>query len=143
MNIRFVKWIPVMLVVALAGCAQQPVRGASANRSHAAIDYSKYVQGTVPWFHFLSLDSWDSNQPGYVVVWTNPNEAYRLSVMGPCLGLKSAFAIGLTSHGGTVNTRDAVIVHGDRCPIMRIERLDTKAIKAARANQKSGSSADG
>lgn len=131
----FAKPIPLLLAAVLAACAQQPVRDSSGNETHQAIVYSKYVQGTVPWFHFSSLYSWDSNQPGYVVVWTSPVQAYRLALAGPCLGLQSApGVIGLTSQGGEVSsTRDAVIAGGDHCKIMRIERLDARAIRALRA----------
>ena len=136
--LRF-KWIPLLVVASLAACAQQPARESSARRAHQAIDYGKYVQGDVPWFNFTSLYSWDSNQLGFVVVWTNPSQAYRLQLVGPCLGLQNAGAmIGLTSQDGLVSSnRDAVIAGGDRCGIMRIQRLDAKAIRALREKPES------
>ena len=132
---RFLKWISLLLVVSLAACAQPAARSSSAHHPSTAIDYGKYVQGDVPWFNFTSLYSWDSNQIGYVVVWTSPVQAYRLQLVGPCLGLQTAAGIiGLTSQDGLVSSnRDAVIAGGDHCRIMRIERLDAKAIRAARA----------
>ncbi|HKT42211.1 MAG TPA: DUF6491 family protein [Rhodanobacteraceae bacterium] len=135
---RSLKWISLLLVVALAACAQQPTRESSARHAHQAIDYGKYVQGDVPWFNFTSLYSWDSNQFGYVVVWTSPVQAYRLQLAGPCLGLQTAGAmIGLTSQSGLVSSnRDAVLAGGDRCQIMRIERLDAKAIRAVRSTSR-------
>lgn len=130
---RHARWIPLLATLLLAACAQQSVREASAQRTHATIDYAKYVQRTVPWFRFANLYSWDSNQLGYVVVWTTPIQAYRLALVGPCIGLQNAMAIGLTSSDGMVNPqRDAVLAGGDRCPILRIEQLDAKAIRAAR-----------
>ncbi|HKV65602.1 MAG TPA: DUF6491 family protein [Rhodanobacteraceae bacterium] len=136
---RSLKWISLPLVVALAACAQQPARESSARHAHQAIDYGKYVQGDVPWFNFTSLYSWDSNQLGYVVVWTTPRQAYRLQLVGPCLGLQTAGGmIGLTSQDGLVSSnRDAVIAGGDRCGIMRIQRLDAKAIRVLRTQPKS------
>jgi hypothetical protein len=135
---HYIKWIPLLLAAALAACAQQAARDSSARHTHQAIDYGKYVQGSVPWFSFTSLYDWDSNQPGYVVVWTSPVQAYRLQLVGPCLGLQSAVGIiGLTSQDGLVNSNhDAVLAGGDRCGIMRIERLDAKAIRAARSKPK-------
>ncbi|HEY9110237.1 MAG TPA: DUF6491 family protein [Rhodanobacteraceae bacterium] len=135
---RRFEWIPLLLAVLLTACAQQPARESSARHADKAIDYGKYVQGTVPWFNFTSLYSWDSNQLGYVVVWTSPVQAYRLQLVGPCLGLQStAGMIGLTSQDGLVSSnRDAVIAGGDHCGIMRIERLDAKAIRAQRAKPK-------
>lgn len=135
---RHAKWIPLLFAAVLAACAQQPARRSPADHSPAAIDYGKYVQGTVPWFQFNSLYSWDSNQLGSVVVWTSPRQAYLLSLVGPCLGLQNALAIALTSQSGLVNSnRDYVIAGGDHCQIMRIQRLDAKAIRAARAEPKS------
>ncbi|HET9819483.1 MAG TPA: DUF6491 family protein [Rhodanobacteraceae bacterium] len=136
-TMRIVKWIPLLLAGLLAACAQQPARDSSGSKAHHAIDYAQYVKGTVPWFHFSSLYSWDSNQPGYVVVWTSPVQAYRLALVGPCLGLQRTGLIGLTSQAGEVSsTRDSVIASGDHCRIMRIERLDARAIRAANAEPK-------
>ena len=136
---RRFKWILVLIAAVLAACAQQPARETSAHHAHRAIDYGKYVQGDVPWFNFTSLYSWDSNQLGHVVVWTTPRQAFRLQLVGPCLGLRNSGAvIGLTSHDGLVSAnRDAVLAGGSRCPIMRIQRLDAKAIRALRAQPKS------
>lgn len=135
---RRFKWTPLLMAVVLAACAQQPAHESSARHANTAIDYAKYVQGTVPWFTFTSLYSWDSDQIGYVVVWTSPRQAYRLQLVGPCLGLQTAAGmIGLTSQDGLVSSnRDAVIAGGDHCRIMRIERLDAKAIRAAREGPK-------
>lgn len=138
---RRFEWIPLLLAVLLTACAQQPARESSARHADKAIDYGKYVQGDVPWFSFTSLYNWDSNQLGYVVVWTTPRQAFRLQLVGPCLGLRNAGAmIGLTSHDGMVSAnRDAVLAGGDRCGIMRIQRLDAKAIRALRTRPKSSS----
>ena len=140
---RRVTWIPLLLAVVLAACAQQPARQSSAHQSSRIIDYGKYVQGSVPWFNFTSLYSWDSDQLGYVVVWTSPVQAYRLQLAGPCIGLQStAGMIGLTSQNGLVSSnRDAVLAGGDRCSIMRIDRLDAKAIRAAREKPKASAEA--
>jgi hypothetical protein len=142
---RRFMWISVLMAALLAACAQQPARESSARHAHQAIDYGKYVQGDVPWFNFTSLYSWDSNRLGYVVVWTSPSQAYRLQLVGPCMGLQTAGGmIGLTSHDGLVSSnRDAVIARGDHCGIMRIQRLDAKAIRALRKKPKtSGATQD-
>lgn len=135
---RRLTWVLLLLTGLLGACAQQPARDSSARHAHAAIDYGKYVQRTVPWFSFTSLYSWDSNRLGSVVVWTSPRQAYLLTTAGPCLGLQTAAGmIGLTSQGGLVSSnRDAVLAGGDRCPIMRIEQLDAKAIRALRSKPK-------
>jgi len=135
---RHIKWISVLMLAALAACAQPSARQSPEHAASGTFDYGKYVQGTVPWFNFTSLYSWDSDQLGYVVVWTSPVQAYRLQLVGPCLGLQTtAGMIGLTSQDGLVSSnRDAVIAGGDHCRIMRIDRLDAKAIQTARAKPK-------
>jgi hypothetical protein len=142
---RFRKWIPLLLSLALAGCAQHAARPSSTQHASTAIDYSKYVQGDVPWFNFTSLYSWDSNQLGSVVVWTSPRQAYLLQLAGPCIGLQTmAGMIGLTSQNGMVSSnRDAVIAGGNRCGIMRIQRLDAKAIRAVRFGPKTSAGKGG
>ena len=140
---RHHHWVLLLSISLLAACAQQPARDSSASHTHQAIDYAAYVKGTVPWFHFTSLYSWDSNQPGYVVVWTSPIEAYRLALAGPCMGLQTTGMIGLTSQDGEVSsTRDAVIASGDHCQIMRIERLNARAIRALRSSKKAAKEPD-
>ena len=135
---RFRKWVPLLLSLALAGCAQHAARSSSTQHTSTAIDYGKFVQGDVPWFNFTSLYSWDSNQLGSVVVWTSPRQAYLLQLAGPCIGLQTAAGmIGLSSHDGLVSSnRDAVIAGSDHCAIMRIQKLDAKAIRAWRAGSK-------
>ncbi|HEX5960653.1 MAG TPA: DUF6491 family protein [Rhodanobacteraceae bacterium] len=141
---RLSKWIPLLLLAALAGCAQQPTRDAPARRASAAVDYDKYVQRDVPWFRFTSLYSWDSNRLGSVVVWTGPAQAYLLSLAGSCIGLQNTFMIALTSQDGLVDSnRDYVIAGGDRCQIIRIQTIDAKAIRALRGKAKAGSDKGG
>jgi hypothetical protein len=121
-----------LLLALLAGCAQQPIASTAASR-HARIDYARYVTRPVASFWFSSLYDWDSNDPGHVVVWVNPIEAYRLTLLGPCFDLQNAPTILLTSHGGQVSAGlDSVIVRHDRCTIQSMDKLDAKALKAAR-----------
>lgn len=131
------KWFSLALVVALAGCAQQSTRPVANAGSTGTIDYAKYVQGTVPWFHFSSLYSWDSHSDGHVVVWTGPLDAYRLTLAGPCIGLLGAPSIGLTSQNRMVSSnRDSVLAGRDRCRIMRIDKLDARAIRGVQDKSK-------
>ncbi len=144
MNTR--RLLPILVTLALCACAQQPARGpetAAAEPTggeagkHTGIDYSKYVVRTVGMFAFSSLYDWDSNDPGHAVVWTTPFEAYRLTLLGPCFELQHAPIIALTSNGGTVTAGfDSVLVRGDRCTIQSIEKLDGKAIRAARKQKR-------
>ena len=143
---RAAKSVAFLLAASLCACAQQPARGPEAGAAapagetagkHTGIDYSKYVVRTVGMFAFSSLYDWDSNDPGHAVVWTTPFEAYRLTLLGPCFELQHAPIIALTSNGGTVTAGfDSVLVRGDRCTIQTIEKLDGKAIRAARKQKR-------
>lgn len=130
--------IALLLALALASCAQQPRQPAPTSATQNTIDYAKYVKYSVGSFQFNTLYDWDSSGPGHVVVWVSPIEAYRLTLSGACLGLRNTQVIGLTSHGGEVSVNhDAVIAGGDHCPIMLIQRLDARAIRALRTKPKS------
>src|SRR5581483_1787852 len=137
--------VALLLSAAQCTCAQQPPRSADTaaptaadtGSRHTGIDYSKYVVRTVGMFSFSSLYDWDSNDPSHAVVWTTPFEAYRLTLLGPCFELQHAPIIALTSNGGTVTAGlDSVLVRGDRCTIQTIEKLDAKAISAARKQKR-------
>jgi hypothetical protein len=122
--------LTIVLATLLAGCAQSPVRDAPAK---AKPDYRDYVVGGAMAFDFNRVDNWDSPNPGEVVVWNGPNEAYLLSLFEPCFGLDHAATILLSSHGSVRAGSDAVIVNGERCRIQRIDRLDARRLKADQA----------
>ena len=135
-----------LLFAALAcACAQQPAQHATpaatvVKAASAPFDYAAYVRGPVNSFWFTSLYSWDSIDTTHLVVWANPIEAYLLTLSMPCTALPYTGVMRLTSHGGAVTTSiDSVLAGGDQCPIFRIERLDTRAIRAARKAQKTAS----
>lgn len=134
------------LVTLLAACAQQPVRPAARSAPSAAshqsqIDYARYITRPVGEFWFSRLYDWDSSDPEHVVVWVSPVEAYRLTLLGGCFDLQNAATILLTSHGGQVEAGlDSVIVRNELCTIQSIDKLDARAIKAARRAQRGGGS---
>lgn len=138
---------PLALLVAacMCACAQQPTQpaphAAAATRSASApFDYAAYVRGPVNSFWFTSLYSWESIDTTHLVVWANPIEAYLLTLSMPCTALPYTGVMRLTSHGGAVTTSiDSVLAGGDSCPIFRIERLDTRAIREARKARKTAS----
>ncbi|HJU27374.1 MAG TPA: DUF6491 family protein, partial [Rhodanobacteraceae bacterium] len=113
--------------------------GSYPRHERAQLDYAKYVTGAVGMFSFSSLYDWDSNDPSHAVVWTTPFQAYRLTLLGPCFDLQNAPIIALTSQGGTVTAGlDSVLVRGERCGIQSIDKLDAKAIRAARKQKPEG-----
>jgi hypothetical protein len=69
-----------------------------------------------------------------LVIWTNYNDAYLIHVLDPCLQLRFANRIGLTSTSKTVNRHfDFVIADHERCRIDTIQHIDYAAMKKARS----------
>jgi hypothetical protein len=135
MHMNAKRCLLTLVSAALVACAQQPVRstGSAAPHDGTRIDYARYVTRPVPSFRFSSLYDWDSNDPGHVVVWVSPAEAYRLTLLGPCFDPRNSPTLLLSSHGGQVRAGlDVVIVGGDHCAIQGIGKLDARAIRALR-----------
>lgn len=126
-----------VLVLSLAACTQTPARdnakgaAASAKAHPTAADYLRYIRGNAGVFSAASVYDWTAPDPGHVVVWTSPAEAYLLTLFGACFGLDSVQTILLSGDGGTVRAgAAAVMVGAERCPIQTVERLDARAMKA-------------
>lgn len=136
MNTRRVSVVAVALSLALlgAGCATAPPAGDAAGARAAAsageVDYRDYVRGSAWMFDGRRISDWDSQDPTQVVVWTAPTRAWLLTLTRPCSGLQTTATIGLTSQGTIKAGSDAVIAGGERCPILRIDQLDARRLKA-------------
>lgn len=113
---------------ALAACATTATHDASADakappkQRATTDDYLRYVQGNVPSFGAKNVTDWNAPDPGHVVVWVSPVEAYLLTLFGACFGLESSSTI-LLSPG-------AVMVGPERCSISKAERLDARRMRA-------------
>jgi hypothetical protein len=132
------KWLIALgLAAALAGCASD---GLSRQDERAL-----YLQHAGPPVErmqlFGQLSGWNPLDDRTVVVQTRPSEWYLLQTTGPCQDLDWAPAIAITSLGNQVQARfDRINVLGGGSNVMRvpcriesIRRLDTKAIRAQRA----------
>lgn len=128
--------VAALLAVALAACSSYPKLSDAERldlyRSHAgqpARDFS----------YFGSLNGWTPLGDKALAVWTRPNQAYLLELMGPCFDLDYAPAISISNMMGRVSARfDSVRVLGGASNPMRIPcRIDTirplnvKALKQA------------
>ncbi|WP_407352021.1 DUF6491 family protein [Luteimonas sp. R10] len=121
-------------ILVLSACASTPT---DAQRLEV---YRSNAGEPVRDFRFFGrLSGWTPLGDDALVVWTRPNEAYLLELMGPCQDLDFASAIGLTSFSGQVSARfDEVIVYGGGpgvgripCRIQEIRPVDVKAAKVA------------
>jgi hypothetical protein len=75
------------------------------------------------------ITGWRPLDRDHLVVWTNINDAYLLTVSRPCDDLRFANTIGVTSTGSTVTTFDKVLAGKDRCLITEIRPVDYKRMK--------------
>jgi hypothetical protein len=135
----FVTACTAMLV---AGCASM---NAPRTPSAALARYQAVAGAPVASMPFQRMDSWEPLDDSYLVVWTNPHQAYLLRVWPNCDWLVSAPTIALTSSVNRVDARfDKVLVpHHQQCPIEEIRPLDMAAYKRARAAERAAQSPSG
>jgi len=94
--------------------------------------YEPYLEEPVDSFTMFRHDSWEPLNRNQLVLYTTMNDAYLLTVMGPCYELPFAQTVGVTTTGSSVTRFDSVIVRGNRCPITEIQPIDVERMKADR-----------
>ena len=92
--------------------------------------YEPYLEEPVDSFTMFRHDSWEPLNRNQLVLYTTMNDAYLLTVMGPCYELPFAQTVGVTTTGSSVTRFDSVIVRGNRCPITEIQPIDVHRMKA-------------
>jgi hypothetical protein len=119
----------VALAVLVAACSGIPQRAKEQQRLE---QYLPYAGAPIDRFTYLShYDSWLDLNRTQLVVWTNMNDAYLLTVREPCINLPFTQRIGLSSTAGTVsNGLDFVLVDHDRCQITQIRPVDYRKMRA-------------
>jgi hypothetical protein len=123
------------LTAIIAGCASTRLSDADELAMYRA-----HAGEPVRDFHYFgSLNGWQPLGDRALAVWTRPNQAYLLQLMGPCNDLDFALAISITNSMGEVSSRfDQVEVHGGSgihmpCRIEEIRPLDVKGLKKAQS----------
>lgn len=101
--------------------------------------YNAYAGERVNEFRTYSrFDSWTPIDDSHLVVHTNVNDAYLITVFQPCFNLPFATRVGFTSRlPHTVQAGfDSVRVGRDRCRISEIREVNTKQMRADMAAEK-------
>lgn len=127
--------LAALAVMVLGGCA---TTGKLSSDERLAL-YRAHAGAPVKDFrYFGSLNGWTELGDSALAVWTRPNEAWLLSLSGPCMDLSFSPAITVTNMMGQVSAKfDRVIVHGNGpmmhvpCRIETIQPLDVKSLKAS------------
>lgn len=114
-----------MLVAAalLTACSGIPLRQREAAERNR---FEAYAGKPVDHFTWLThYEGWEPISPNQLVVWTDINRAYLVTVFHPCTDLMFARRIGLSSTADTVYAHfDAVHAEGWRCIINTIQPVD-------------------
>lgn len=121
----------ILSAALVAACAGQGPRERDAE---AYALYRDFAGAPINEFTYLGrYEGWRPLGRNALAVQTGINDAYLLTVQGPCSELQFSNTIGLTSTGNTVRRGlDSVQVGGVRCPIQEIRPVDYAALKKAR-----------
>ena len=109
--------------VLLASCSGIPLKQRDAAERAR---FEAYAGKPVDHFTWLTrYEGWEPISPDQLVVWTDINRAYLITVFHPCTDLMFARRIGLTSTADTVYAHfDSVRAEGWRCTIRTIQPVD-------------------
>lgn len=120
-------WLPVAAAL-LASCASGPL-----TRQDAAERASYMAHAGKPVDRFTWITSYRRSSAissDQVVVWTNINRAYLLTVLHPCANLWFAGHIGFTQNGDSVYAHlNLVKADGWTCGIKSIQPIDYRGVE--------------
>jgi hypothetical protein len=116
------------MMLAISACApMQP-----APRLAPLERYMPYVGEPVDSFVAFRFDGWEVLSDDKLILWTNPSQAYLITVQTPCSNLEFTERLRVTQTGSTVSHfeqiefRDRSSRMLSRCPIMEIRPLDIR-----------------
>ena len=127
---RSAFWGAWVLVAAalLASCSGIPLKQREAAERNRFEAYAGKPVDHFTWF--THYEGWEPISRNQLVVWTDINKAYLVTVFPPCTNLMFATRIGLTSTADTVYAHfDAVRAEGWRCIIDTIQPVDYRRMQ--------------
>jgi hypothetical protein len=130
--------VSVLAVTLLTACASARVAEQKQKENFAR--YQPYIGETVSQYtRYTHNEGWTPVDNEHVIVTSNVNEAYLLSVAPPCINLPFAgVAIGVTERFPNVVASgfDSIRVRGESCRILKIQKIDYKRMQADLAAEK-------
>lgn len=123
----------VLAAVMASACADGPAR---RNDRDVLAKYDGYIGEPIRGFTAFRAQSWQPVRRDRLILWTSMNDAYLITLAGPCTDLMFAHSVGVTSTTSEISTFDSVLVGRDRCPIKQINPIDVRQMKADRAADK-------
>lgn len=126
MNYR--KLVAVLAALIVSACSGIPQR--TSDQEELA-RYQQYAGEPVSSISYLGrYDSWRPLGRDHLVIWTGVNEAYLLTIAGPCNDLPFANRVAIKSTGATLSRGDSVIIgRGQRCLITELRPIDYRKMK--------------
>lgn len=120
-------WLLVAAAL-LASCSGIPLEQREAAERNRFEAYAGKPVDHFTWF--TRYEGWEPISRNQLVVWTDINRAYLVTVFPPCTDLMFARRIGLTSTADTVYAHfDAVRAEGWRCVIDTIQPVDYRRMQ--------------
>jgi hypothetical protein len=112
----------------LTSCSGIPLKQRDAAERSRFEAYAGKPVDHLTWF--TNYNSWTPISPDQLVLWTDINDAYLITVFHPCTDLMFARRIGLSPSGGTIYAHfDAVRADGWRCLIDTIQPIDYRKMQ--------------
>ena len=120
-------WLLVAAAL-LAACTGIPLKQREAAERAR---FEAYAGKPVDHFTWLTrYEGWEPISHNQLVVWTDINQAYLITVFSPCTDLMFARRIGLTSTADTVYAHfDSIRADGWRCMIDTIRPVDYRRME--------------
>ena len=118
----------LMAAALLTSCSGIPLKQREAAERAR---FEAYAGKPVDHFTWLTrYEGWEPISRNQLVVWTDINKAYLITVFSPCTDLMFARRIGLTSTADTVYAHfDSVRAEGWRCIIDTIRPVDYRRMQ--------------
>lgn len=127
--------LAVAATLIVSACAGIPKRTTDTEELER---FQQYAGAPVSSINYLGrYDGWRPLGRDNLVIWTGVNEAYLLSVVGPCNDLPFASRIAIKSRGPTLSRGDDVIVgRNQRCTITEFRPIDYLKMKQDERKEK-------
>jgi hypothetical protein len=120
--------LAVVAALLLSACAGIPKRTSDQEDLER---YRQYAGEPINSISYLGrYDGWRPLGRDNLVIWTGINDAYLLTIAGPCNDLPFVNRIAIKNRGATLDRGDSVIVgRNQRCWITEIRPVDYRKMK--------------
>jgi hypothetical protein len=118
----------VLLSIAACGTTVWPRRPSSAQER---ANFARFAGPPINSFtYLLHYYAWTPLGHRQLVLWTDINDAYLITVLPPCVGLDFAYGVGVTSDAHMVTRGvDAITFDHQYCIISQIRHVNYLAMK--------------